>query len=110
MLKRKRLECKKILAAARGADCTINSLWCNYDPETTVAAHYRAAGECGTGVKPDDTSIAFACSTCHDWLDGRLHPDDEVIDRLDTIGVKDWYWFRGMRRTFRLLLETGVLT
>lgn len=44
---------------------------CNYNTETTVLAHYRLAGYCGIGLKPDDDLGAWACSACHDAIDAR---------------------------------------
>jgi len=92
---------KKIRDSARGQDCTVNGPTCNHNPETVVFAHYGEPGEKGMGLKPDDTSGAYACSDCHDWLDGRVY----------NIRTQDhqWYWFRAMRRTWKLLIENGVL-
>jgi len=107
---------KKIRESAQGQECTVNSPWCNYNPETVVFAHYGEPGEKGMGIKPDDTSGAYACSSCHDWLDGRTHHlDASRTVRLEdgihghTQAQKDYYWFRGMRRTWKLLVEEGVL-
>ena len=45
----------KITQSARGERCQIRFPGiCNHDPETTVFAHYRLAGYCGTGIKPPD--------------------------------------------------------
>ena len=58
---------------ARGKPCMIRiEEMCNGDTETTVLAHYRLAGTCGMGMKPDDEQAAWACSTCHDIVDGRM--------------------------------------
>lgn len=57
---------------ARGQDCQIRiPSVCNHDPATTVLAHYRMAGICGAGQKPPDECGAWACSACHDAVDGR---------------------------------------
>lgn len=45
---------------------------CNFNPETTVAAHVRVAGLCGMGIKPSDLLTIRACSNCHDVIDGRV--------------------------------------
>ncbi|MFO5541033.1 nuclease domain-containing protein, partial [Klebsiella pneumoniae] len=38
---------------ARGRECTVRIPGhCNGNPETSVLAHYRLAGTCGTGCKP----------------------------------------------------------
>ena len=92
---------KKIRDSARGQDCTVQSPFCNHNPETVVFAHYGEPGEKGMGLKPDDTSGAYACSGCHDYLDGRSHPTEAYIKRD--------YWFKAMRRTWKLLVENGVL-
>lgn len=59
---------------AEGQECQVRLPYvCNYLPETTVLAHYRLAGYCGTGIKPDDFVFgAWACSDCHDVIDGRV--------------------------------------
>jgi hypothetical protein len=45
---------------------------CDGGGDTTVLAHYRLAGYCGTGIKPDDLAFgAWACASCHDFIDGR---------------------------------------
>jgi hypothetical protein len=59
--------------AARGKECMIRIPGvCNGNPETTVLAHYRMAGYCGAGLKPDDSMGAWACSCCHDAIDLRV--------------------------------------
>jgi hypothetical protein len=57
--------------AARGKPCTLRLPCCNSDPETTVLAHIRAFGWGGMGSKPDDFLAVYACSACHDAIDGR---------------------------------------
>lgn len=62
----------RITKAARGRDCEVRIQGhCNGNPETVVLAHYRMAGTCGTGYKPNDLQGAWACSGCHDAIDGR---------------------------------------
>lgn len=57
---------------ARGMDCQVRLPdICNFNTETTVLAHYRLAGTCGTGIKPPDLLGAWCCSSCHDVIDGR---------------------------------------
>ena len=58
--------------AAQGKPCMVRLPGCNGRRDTTVLAHYRLAGYCGTGMKPDDYTFgAWACSDCHDLIDGR---------------------------------------
>lgn len=62
----------KLRKEARGRDCQIRIPgFCNFNSETTVLTHYRMAGTCGTGIKPDDVQAAWGCSACHDACDGR---------------------------------------
>lgn len=61
---------------ARGRDCQVRLVGvCNHNPETVVLAHYRMAGLTGMGQKADDMFGAWACSSCHDCLDGRVRVD-----------------------------------
>ncbi|ELH3057152.1 DUF1364 domain-containing protein [Escherichia coli] len=70
---------------------------CNGNPETTVLAHYRMAGICGTGMKPDDLIGAWACSACHDEIDRRTMILDNKDARL--------YHLEGVIRTQAILLK-----
>ena len=73
---------------ARGRECQVRIYGvCNGNPETTVLAHYRMAGICGTGMKPDDLIGAWACSACHDEIEQRrqtLPPRRRDQDAGDT--------------------------
>lgn len=44
---------------------------CNGNPETTVLAHIRIGNVAGIGQKPPDICGVWACSACHDVIDGR---------------------------------------
>ena len=70
--------------SARGEDCTlVLPRICNRNPETTVLAHVRTPGV-GYGIKPADWFGVYACSACHDALDGRVNIDSaqrEVLQR-----------------------------
>lgn len=64
---------KNLRKAARGRECTIRIPGvCNFNPETSVLAHYRLSGICGTGIKPSDLTGAIGCDNCHAAVDGRL--------------------------------------
>lgn len=72
--------------AARRCDCQIRIPGvCNGNPVTSVIAHYRLAGRCGTGIKPDDHQAAISCKACHDLVDGReklkefLHEESRLM-------------------------------
>ncbi|MBU9866797.1 DUF1364 domain-containing protein [Rahnella aceris] len=66
----------KLTKAARGRECQIRIFGvCNDNVETSVLAHYRLAGTCGTGIKSNDMQAAISCSACHDAIDGRVKTD-----------------------------------
>lgn len=88
---------------ARGRECQIRIAGvCNFNPETTVLTHYRLAGTCGTGCKPDDAQAAWGCDSCHAAVDGRIktpYSHDEL--RL--------FHAEGVLRTQSILRSEGKL-
>lgn len=67
----------KITRLAEGKPCKVGLPCCNHRTDTTVAAHLRVLPYCGTGMKPPDFPwTAWACSACHDVLDGRAKRPD----------------------------------
>jgi hypothetical protein len=76
-----------LTASAKGQDCTLRLPGvCNHDPSTTVFAHYpgsKKTGPKGTSAKGHDLHGGYACSACHDYIDGRNHP--AMIFRLEDI-------------------------
>lgn len=67
---------------AKGRECQVRIVGvCNGNQETVVLAHYRMCGLNGVGMKPNDIFGAWACSSCHDAVDGRMkteYPRDEL--------------------------------
>lgn len=62
-----------LLKQARGRECVVRIPGvCCFNPETSVLAHYRLAGTCGTAYKPSDMQGAIACHSCHAAIDGRI--------------------------------------
>lgn len=62
---------------------------CNGNPETTVLAHIRRGNVAGVGQKPPDLCGVWACSACHDVIDGRVRRmshdhdlDGELLEAL----------------------------
>ena len=93
----------KITKSARGEPCQIRLAgYCNHNPETTVLAHYRLADYCGIGIKPPDFMGAYACSACHDAVDGRIKTDlsEEELRLAHAEGVM---------RTLVILEKKGLL-
>lgn len=92
----------KIRKAARGEQCTMNIVGvCNFNPETTVLAHFPSEYR-GMSLKSPDLIAGFACSACHDAIDGRLSVGLSGEDR-------EYYMRRSMYRTHRRLLGLGIL-
>lgn len=92
----------KLTRAARDRECQVRIPGvCNGNPETTVLAHYRMAGTCGTGLKPNDLQGAWACSACHDACGSR----GNVISRDDARR----YHAEGVMRTQAILISEGVV-
>ena len=59
---------------ARDKPCMVRGPLCNGNIESTVLAHIRRANVAGMGQKPADIIGCWACSKCHDWIDGRSEP------------------------------------
>ena len=94
----------KLRKAARGRDCQIRVPgYCNHNPETTVLAHYRMAGQSGTGIKPSDMAAgAWACSACHDCADGRIKTN------YSREQLRLWH-AEGVMRTLAQLEKEGII-
>ena len=83
---------------ARGQDCQIRLVGvCNFNPETTVLAHYRLGGINGFGLKSPDLIGAWACSDCHGYVD--THRDDATARSF----------LEGVIRTQAALLKIGAV-
>lgn len=87
---------RKILDAANGQHCQM----CGIKDGTVVAAHSNASehGK-GKGEKAEDCYIMFACNKCHHWYDFAPEPAAEKQKAFE----------RAMYKTWRLLLELGIL-
>ncbi len=76
----------KIRKAAAGEECTMRLVGiCNGNPETTVLAHLPC-GQKGTGMKGPDTVAVFACSACHERIDGAHRWEIDAADYLRALG------------------------
>jgi len=97
---------RKLRKAAYMEDCTLRVPGvCNYDPETTVFAHAPSRDN-GMGLKASPDYMrwgAFACSACHDFMDGR------AISLLLDSSHKPQLWLDGIYETQKRLREKGLL-
>lgn len=63
---------KKITASAKGEDCTVRLPGvCNFNRDTVVFAHISGV-RFGHGIGKKTKLGAYACSSCHDLIDGRV--------------------------------------
>lgn len=89
---------------ARGRGCTVRIPGvCNFNSETVVLAHIRVAGVSGMGLKSPDLLGAWACSNCHDEIDGRTHTSGLSRDELRLAH------YDGMARTIMQLHKEGLI-
>ena len=91
----------KLTKLARGRECQVRLPCCNHNAETTVLAHYRLAGTCGIGMKPNDLQGAWACSACHDEIDRRTRLFEPEFVRLAHA--------EGVIRTIDILIKEGKI-
>jgi hypothetical protein len=89
---------------AKGRACMVRLPGvCNFNSETVVLAHIRLAGVSGMGMKSPDLIGAWACSACHDEVDGRTHKSGLSHDELRLAH------FEGMARTIAQLEKEGLV-
>lgn len=91
-------------AEAKGRGCMVRLPGiCNFNSETVVLAHIRVAGVSGMSMKSPDLLGAWACSACHDELDGRTHQSGLSRDELRLAH------YDGMARTIAQLEKEGLI-
>lgn len=83
---------------AKDKPCMIRLSVCNGNKATTVLAHYRNSQNAGVGIKPNDMIGAWACSSCHDAVDGRLKTEYSK-DELERAHLD------GMARTIKAITD-----
>lgn len=87
---------------SQGRECQVRLPGiCNGNSETVVLAHFRMAGLCGVGMKPNDLFGAWACSACHDEIDRRTRRTDA--------GEAHMAHLEGVIRTQAALIAEGML-
>ena len=91
----------KLRQSARGRECQIRIPGvCNGNPETTVLAHLPGGG---MGRKRADIHGAYACSSCHDAVDGRLERRSLTAEYLSRCHLD------GVIRTQEIMLGEGLI-
>ena len=92
-----------IMASAAGQPCSLRlPLVCNRANTTTVCAHLPGIGK-GTGTKVSDLHVAYACSACHDVIDGRTPQPDHLGDAMILEAM-----LRGLCETQARLVEAEI--
>ncbi|MGK8471184.1 DUF1364 domain-containing protein [Stutzerimonas stutzeri] len=94
----------KLTKAARGRDCTVRIPGCPNNTETTVLAHYRLAGTCGAGIKPNNLQGAWCCDYCHSVCDGRIKAPEGMTREDIRLAHAE-----GVMRTIDILVREGVV-
>ena len=88
---------------ARGQECMLGLPGiCNHNPETTVLAHIRNQWY-SRGSKPPDICGVWACSSCHDVIDGRIKSHN--FNQLELDGYK----FDAICRQLHFYVKEGIL-
>ena len=95
------MKSKKLRESARYKPCQVRiPNVCNHYQDTTVLAHVGKGG--GMGRKCPDLFATFACSDCHDAIDGRA----KTIYSKDQL---DLWALEGMVRTQEIWLKEGLI-
>jgi hypothetical protein len=88
----------KLRDYAKGQNCQVRlPNICCHDPETVVLAHFRLSGISGLGIKPPDLLGAWACRTCHAYVDAHKDPETQLA------------FAHGVFRTIAALIEDGLI-
>ena len=92
----------KITESASQELCTVRiPNHCNRDNTTTVLAHKNGAG---WAAKASDIHGAYACSNCHDIIDGRV-PNPQEFTEYEILLM----FYEGIFRTQLLLIEKELI-
>ncbi len=90
--------------AAKDRGCTVPIPGvCKFNTQTVVLAHTRLSGISGMGTKAPDLLGAWACSACHDEVDGRTNKSGLSRDELRLAH------YDGMARTIAQLVKEGLV-
>ena len=89
----------KIRKSARGEDCALRLGNCS-SPETVVLAHIGRNR--GMGIKCADYMGVYACSNCHDIIDGRVK-SEFTRQELDSEKL------RALEETLGKLVDKGLI-
>ena len=89
----------KIRKSARGEDCSLRLVPCSSN-ETTILAHIGRNR--GMAIKCADYFAVYACSNCHDVIDGRVNTG---FSKVELQAEK----LRALEETQGKLIDKGLL-
>lgn len=93
---------KKLRESAKWENCTLRLIGtCNHNAETTVLCHVGKSK--GVGIKCGDNMAIYACSSCHDAIDGRVK-----YDKVSNPSISEDI-LRALESTQNLLIEKGLM-
>ncbi|MGP4843334.1 nuclease domain-containing protein [Marinobacter sp. 1Y8] len=99
-IKSKKAKPSKVRMSAAGEQCLVRVPGvCCGDSQTVVLAHLNGGG---MGAKHSDIHGAYACSTCHAWLDGGYA-------KTHTRAQRDLIHLEAIVRTQGVLIEKGFI-
>lgn len=99
-----KLKSNKIRQSARGKNCTLRIPGiCNHDSNTVTLCHLNSNSK-GVGNKSHDIHAVYACSSCHDWLDGRL--TDSSLPQVPKKGSEA---LRALLETQDIMIQEGLI-
>lgn len=77
------IKTNKFRQSARGEDCTLGFLeTCCHDPDYTIVAHIGSKGNATAKRRMAyDANGVYACTPCHDFIDGRVKIPDPYLTR-----------------------------
>lgn len=103
--KQPRIKNKKITDSAKGESCTLRIPGvCNFNPETTVFAHMNGGV---MAYKHHDIHGCYACSNCHEWLDGEsIYKGIKIEWNIDPRHAE---FNRAMIETQNKLIQKGLI-
>ena len=91
----------KLRKSARGRECQIRIPgYCNRDDSTVVLAHKNGGG---MGMKTPDLIASFACSDCHDLVDGRKRAHN-----YSSSAIREMF-YDGIFRTQMIWIKEGMV-
>ncbi len=96
-----KIRSKKIRESAQGEQCTLRIPGiCNHNNETVVLCHVNSSSK-GIANKSHDIHGVYACSSCHDCMDGRIGQDMKLYKQEEIL--------RALLETQNRMIQKGLI-